>query len=79
MTIAMAGLIVSAIISVSLLPQVPTRLSKKASFWVLRLFQWILVPITIVIFGAIPGLDAQMRLALGRYMGFWVTPKDKRA
>lgn len=79
MTIAMAGLIVSAIISVSLLPQVPTRLSKRASFWVLRLFQWILVPITIVIFGAIPGLDAQMRLALGRYMGFWVTPKDKRA
>lgn len=77
MTIAMVGLLVSAIISISLLPRVPDELRKRKTFWLVRFFQWILVPFTIVIFGAIPGLDAQLRLALGKYMGFWVTPKEK--
>jgi hypothetical protein len=76
MTIAMIGLFISAIVSISLLPRVPDELRKKKTFWLVRFFQWVLVPITIVIFGAIPGLDAQLRLALGKYMGFWVTPKD---
>jgi hypothetical protein len=41
------------------------------------MLQWIMVPLTMIIFSAIPGLDAQTRLMFGRYMGFWVTPKAR--
>jgi hypothetical protein len=75
MTLAMFGLVTSAAISISLLPPRPDGLSwKHTAFMIL---QWIFVPITVTIFGAVPSLDAQTRLMLGRYMGFWVTPKHR--
>ena len=39
--------------------------------------EWIFVPISVIVFGAIPCLDAQIRLMMGKYMGFWVTPKNR--
>ncbi len=76
MTIAMLGLIFSAVISTSLLPPRPSK--NNFSKYFSMIIQWILIPLTIPIFGAIPGLDAQTRLMLGKYMGFWVTPKHKK-
>lgn len=73
MTLAMLGLVVSAIISISLLPPRPNNLSWKYSLFMIM--QWVFVPLTVTIFGAVPSLDAQTRLMFGRYMGFWVTPK----
>ncbi len=73
MVLAMAGLVISALVFLSFLPQVTTR--TRARDKVLMFLQWVFVPVTIVIFGAIPGLDAQTRLLFGKYMGFWVTPK----
>ncbi|MCW9054590.1 MAG: glycosyltransferase family 2 protein [Candidatus Pacebacteria bacterium] len=73
LTLAMGGLIVSAIISTSLLPERPQHCSR--SKYIGMTLQWILVPVTMIVFSAIPGLDAQTRLMFGRYMGFWVTPK----
>ena len=76
MSVSMLGLVLSAVISVSLLPPTPKWVTKKD--WIIMWLQWIIVPITITVFGAIPGLDAQLRLMLGKYMGFWVTPKHRK-
>lgn len=73
--LAMFGLVISAIISLSLVPKRPGNRSRFS--YIVMALQWILVPVTMVLFSAIPGLDAQTRLMFGRYMGFWVTPKNR--
>ena len=73
--LAMFGLVVSSIISLSLIPRRPH--GKSRFHFVVMALQWILVPITMIVFSALPGLDAQTRLMLGKYMGFWVTPKHR--
>ncbi|MBI2466055.1 MAG: glycosyltransferase family 2 protein [Candidatus Sungbacteria bacterium] len=75
MTLAMLGLVSSAVISMNLLPPRPPRYGRHKYVWMI--LQWALVPFTTIIFGSIPALDAQTRLMLGKYMGFWVTPKNR--
>lgn len=75
LVLAMFGLVVSSIISLTLMPPRPDEKSRFR--YIVMALQWVLVPITMIIFSAIPGLDAQTRLMLGRYMGFWVTPKGR--
>ncbi|NCN52459.1 glycosyltransferase family 2 protein [Candidatus Parcubacteria bacterium] len=73
--VAMFGLVVSSMISLTL---IPTRPEGKGRFhYIVMAVQWILVPVTMVVFSALPGLDAQTRLMFGKYMGFWVTPKHR--
>lgn len=74
--LAMFGLVISSIISLTLLPPRPAHKS-RALYGVLAV-QWILVPFTMIFFSALPGLDSQTRLMLGKYMGFWVTPKVRK-
>ena len=76
MTLAMVGMILSAILSLSILPQKPKDfgLLKNLSM----IFQWLLLPITLIIFGAFPALDAQIRLILGKYLDFWPTEKIRK-
>ncbi len=71
--IAIASLIISIVLSFFLLPKRPKPVPFFQKF-VLAL-QWLLVPLIATVFGAIPALDAQTRLALGRYMEFFVAPK----
>lgn len=76
MIVSMLGLILTAIIFFSFLPPPPQKKSRFSKLYMT--LQWVLVPFTIVVFGAIPGLDAQTRLMFGKYLGFWVTPKHRK-
>jgi cellulose synthase/poly-beta-1,6-N-acetylglucosamine synthase-like glycosyltransferase len=76
MTLAMLGLVSSAILSIVLLPPRPPQFGRFKHF--LMVLQWLLFPITTIVLGAIPALSAQTRLMLGKYMGFWVTPKTRK-
>lgn len=75
MTLAMVGLVSSAVISMNLLPPRPPRYGKRKYVWMV--LQWVLVPFTTIVFGSIPALEAQTRLMFGKYMGFWATPKSR--
>jgi len=75
MTFAMVGLVVSAVISTALLPPRPSRYGWHKN--ITMVLQWLVLPFSIIIFGAIPGLEAQTRLMLGKYMGFFITPKKR--
>ncbi|MBN2197942.1 glycosyltransferase family 2 protein [Candidatus Wolfebacteria bacterium] len=77
MTLAMIGIITSAILNIILLPPKPAWFKKR--HYILYFFQWILMPITLIIFGAFPAIDAQTRLMLGGKfrLGFWFTPKHR--
>ncbi len=75
MYFSMVGLILSALVAFSFLPPRPPTHKKRHSIYMA--LQWVLIPLTITIFGAIPALEAQTRLLLGKYMGFWVTPKHR--
>lgn len=75
MTLAMVGLVFTAIIAINLLPPKPLYYGRFKWFWMIA--QWLLFPINMIIFGSIPALDAQTRLAFGKYLGFWNTPKSR--
>ena len=74
--LAMVGLVVSSMIALTLVPPRPRERSRF--LYVVLALQWALVPVTMIFFSALPGLDAQTRLALGKYLGFWVTPKMRQ-
>src|SRR3989344_2021829 len=76
MTISLAGILVSAVISTMLLPRLPVGVSRFKR--ILIFLQWVFVPAILIIFGSFPALNAQIDLMLGKYMGFWVTEKVRK-
>ncbi len=73
MTLAMVGIVTSAALTIAILPPRPPEYGRWKHLMMVA--QWPLLFITIIVFGAFPGLEAQTRLMFGKYMGFWVTPK----
>lgn len=65
--------VVSVYTSLSFLPPRPRGFGKMK--YLEMVADWIVTPVSAIFFSAIPALDAQTRLMLGKYMGFWVTPK----
>lgn len=70
---SMVGMVVSALFSIFILMAKQFKLSswKMGQFFA----EWIITPFLMIFFSALPALDAQARLMLGRYMGFWPTEK----
>lgn len=66
----------SVYVNLILLPPRPQKYTRWRSFMMYA--QWLLVPIVSLVFGSIPAIDAQTRLMLGKYLGFWVTPKARK-
>ena len=77
MTMAMSGMIVSAVISMLLLPPRPAGYTKWRNLSMV--LQWMLLPVTLVIFGSLPALESQTRLMIKKPLGFWVTEKSRKS
>lgn len=65
-TIAMIGLVISIFLSLKLLPKRPLRYKRRRSL--LMVAQWILLPITSIVYGSLAALNSQTRLMTGRYL-----------
>jgi cellulose synthase/poly-beta-1,6-N-acetylglucosamine synthase-like glycosyltransferase len=76
MRLAMVGVFASGILSFFFLPHRPPTHPKYR--WLIMVVQWAVLPVTFVLFGALPAIDAQTRLMFGKYLGFNVTAKQRK-
>ena len=76
MRIAMIGLLINGILTFILMPPRP----KGTSRWVYIsiALQWLFLPFSVILFGAVPALDAQTKMLRKKYLGFWVTEKVRK-
>ncbi len=75
MTAAMSGLILSAMLSLPLLP--PRPQSHPRYRYVIMVLQWILLPVSMLFVAAAPGIDAVTHLMRGKYLGFNISQKKR--
>lgn len=73
--LASLSLIITIILSLCFLPKKVVKHSFLRK--TVHAFEWLLIPAVAVFLSALPALDAQSRLMLGKYMDFWVTDKRK--
>jgi len=76
MTIAAAGIFVNILISILLLPPRPQKYSVVRH--IMMGLQWILLPFVTLFLSAIPAIDAQTRLMIGKRLDWKVTKKKER-
>ena len=77
MLAAMIGIFFSAVVSMLILPPRPDNQPRWK--YAVMFLQWVLLPITLILFGSIPATEAQTRLMLPEkyHLGFFVTPKTR--
>ncbi|OGH65246.1 MAG: hypothetical protein A3J66_03745 [Candidatus Magasanikbacteria bacterium RIFCSPHIGHO2_02_FULL_47_14] len=76
MTVAMLGLLLSALLSFPLLPKRPD--SHPRQKYIMMLLQWILLPFSLIVASSIPAIDAVTHLMFGKYLGFNVSQKKRK-
>jgi len=74
--IASLAIILQVFITLQVLPPKPTQYGRHR--YILMVLQWLLLPITMNLLGAVPAIDAQTRLMLGQRLGFWPTEKHRK-
>ena len=74
MAFAMIGLFLNAVLSTMLMPKRPKTVSPWK--WIIIPIQWIVWPVMMLVFGSFPATDALTRMMLGKYLGFYLAPKD---
>ena len=73
-TIASIGLLITVLVSLKMLPRRPERYRKGRT--ILMILQWVLMPVTSILYQSLSAFYAQTRLLLGKYMEkFDVTKK----
>ncbi len=77
MMLSMFGLLVSATLTFLIMPPRPKQV--KAHRYGYMLLQWLLLPVSLIFFSALPCLDAITHLFFGRYLGFNVSTKKRAA
>lgn len=76
LNLSMIGVLVIGLLSFFLLP--PLKEDDRRHRYIFMVAQWALLPITIILFSAIPAIDAQTRLMLGKKLVFFVTEKTRK-
>ena len=71
------ALLTTIILSQLLVPRPPSR--RPILVRIRHALEWLLIPLITLFFSAIPALDAQTRLMLGKRMEFWVAGKGRGA
>lgn len=72
--VAMIGILISVFLAFKMLPKRPVHYKKHRSIFMA--LQWLLMPITSILYGALAAYNAQTHLALGKYLNtFDVTDK----
>lgn len=74
--IAMVGIIVTVFTSFMMLPPKPERYKKSRRIWMV--LQWVIMPITSIVYSSVSAYYSQIRLLLGKYLiVFDVTEKHQ--
>lgn len=76
MTIAMSGLVISATLTLLLIPRKAE--GQRPGEYILLILQWALVPVIATVLSAFPALDAETRLMFGRDLQFNVMQKTRK-
>lgn len=76
-TVATVGIFISLYLSFRALPPKPVRYKRHRTVWMI--LQWVLLPVTTIVYGAFAAIYSQTRLMFGWYLGFIVTEKAVRA
>ncbi len=71
------SLVAQILVALWMVPRPPEGRSRLAY---LRLaIEWALLPVVVIVFFCLPAIDAQLRMAFGKYLGFRVTVKTRTA
>lgn len=75
--LTVATIFILSIIVVDYLLKPPRPVTFKKRLLPLTILQYLLMPVTAFLFGALPGMDAHTRLLLGKRLEYKVTPKQE--